>query len=79
MLHEARARELSAYWFWKQEVIRNQRAAEVCGGTDYSYAGRVREERAERSYKEETAYRKRYTELCKKLTAKIIGDVGGQS
>ena len=33
VLHEARACEECTYWFWKQEVIRNQRAAEACRGT----------------------------------------------
>ena len=71
MLHEARAREECTYWYWKQEVIRNQRAAEACGGT-IILGGRVREERAERAFKTESAYRQRYSELCKTAAAKLI-------
>ena len=62
-LHEARAREESTRLFWLQEVWRNQRAAEACGGTDYSYGGRVREQRLERKYKEDLAHRKKWTKL----------------
>ena len=62
-LHDARAREESTNLFWKQEVWRNQRAAEACGGTDYSYGGRVREQRLERKYKEDLAHRKKWTKL----------------
>ena len=63
ILHEAQAREKSSKLIWMQEVWRNQRAAEACGGSDYSYVGRVREERLERNYKKDLAYRKMWTEL----------------
>ena len=63
ILHEAQAREKSSKLIWMQEVWRNQRAAEACGGSDYSYGGRVREERLERNYKKDLSYRKKWTEL----------------
>jgi hypothetical protein len=68
MLHEARAREECTYWYWRQEVIHNQRAAEACGGT-IILGGRVREECAERAYMTESATRQKYTELCKTTAA----------
>ena len=62
-LHVAQAREKSSKLMWNLEVWGNQRAAELCGGRDYSYAGRVREQRLEGKYKENLAHRQKCEEL----------------
>ena len=62
-LHEAQAREKSSKLMWNLEVWGNQRAAELCGGRDYSYVGRVREQRLEGKYKEDLARRQKCEEL----------------
>ena len=64
ILLEARARKECAYWVWKEETTRRQRAAEACGGT-ILLGARAREERAYRVWKVEAAFYQRATEACK--------------
>ncbi len=62
-LHVLQEQEESSKLMWNLEVWKNQRAAEVCGGRDYSYGGRVREIRFEQKYKEDLARRQQCEEL----------------